>query len=240
MPEPHSFTSFSRRNRAIRYKQQSQSNDADKSPLAAACWAAPSLPRTMCTRGRCRSMCRRQHTKHYWQRWHPTSASGQAQFRFDDPRRRYVVARGTLRSLLGQYLNAKPTEIKFTYRWKSETTVGRKARCIGVAFQCVPLRRLGVIAFALGCEVGIDVEQLRDVGHLEQIATAILPSIRIERRVGHTRSPHETWRSCAVGLEKKRFSKHWEPALWEIWPPFKYPSDDDWQGWVEYSAELAA
>src|SRR4051794_36608961 len=34
-----------------------------------------------------------------------------SEFRFDDPRRRFVVARGALRCLLGAYLRIAPTEI---------------------------------------------------------------------------------------------------------------------------------
>jgi len=37
-----------------------------------------------------------------------------SEYRFDDPRRRYVVARGTLRRLLGDYLDAEPMSIELT------------------------------------------------------------------------------------------------------------------------------
>src|SRR3954468_8454298 len=35
-------------------------------------------------------------------------------FRFDDPRRRYVISRGALRRLLGAYLDLQPTAIQLT------------------------------------------------------------------------------------------------------------------------------
>src|SRR3954471_4267623 len=44
----------------------------------------------------------------------PDECERASEYRFDDPRRRYVIARGTLRMLLGQYLDAEPSSIEIT------------------------------------------------------------------------------------------------------------------------------
>src|SRR5437762_912487 len=36
------------------------------------------------------------------------------EFRFDDPRRRFVIARGALRRLLGEYLGVRPTAVEIS------------------------------------------------------------------------------------------------------------------------------
>src|SRR3954451_16711337 len=44
----------------------------------------------------------------------PNEVERAREFRFDDPRRRYVITRGTLRRLLANYLHAHPTEVELT------------------------------------------------------------------------------------------------------------------------------
>ena len=96
---------------------------------------------------------------------------------------------------------------------------------------------LAVIGFALGCEVGIDVEQLRDVGHLEQIArrffhpsetSAVLSTPESARNLAFLR--------CWTG--KEAILKALGTGIVGNLADFQVPIGDDWQGWVECSASL--
>lgn len=76
-----------------------------------------------------------------------------------DDRRRYVTTRGVLRHLLGSYLAALPTDLRFC---KNE--FGKPQ----LADPPAPLRfnvshsgDIGIIGFALGREIGVDVEHRR-------------------------------------------------------------------------------
>ena len=129
-----------------------------------------------------------------------------SKFYFDDPRRRYVIARGTLRRLLGDYLNLQPTAIELAVDSNQKPHLAGKNAESGLQFNVSHSGDLAVIAFALGCEVGIDVEQLRDVGHLEQIRGD--SSIHRKRApYWPLRGPPDTLAFFAAGPAKRRFSK---------------------------------
>jgi 4'-phosphopantetheinyl transferase len=157
-------------------------------------------------------------------------------FRFDDPRRRYVIARGTLRRLLGQYLDMQPTVIELASDRNQKPRLAAKHEMSGLHFNVSHSGDLAIIGFALGCEVGIDVEQLRDVGHLEQIArrffhpsetSAVLAAPETARNLAFLR--------CWTG--KEAILKALGTGIVGNLADFQVPIDDDWQGWVECAAQ---
>jgi 4'-phosphopantetheinyl transferase len=158
-------------------------------------------------------------------------------FRFDDPRRRYVIARGTLRKLLGAYLQMPPTLIKLTIDGNQKPHLASKQATADLHFNVSHTGDLAVIAFALGCEVGIDVEQLREVGHLEQIArrffhpsetSAVLAIPEAARNLAFLR--------CWTG--KEAILKALGTGIVGNLAGFQVPIGDDWKGWIECSAGL--
>jgi len=158
-----------------------------------------------------------------------------SEFRFDDPRRRYVIARGALRRLLGTYLNSHPSEIELTIDGNQKPILAKQHAAADLHFNVSHSGDLAVIALALGCEVGIDVEKLRDVGHLEQIA----------RRFFH-RSETSAVLSAPEPARNRAFLRCWtakEAILKALGTgivgnlaDFDVPIGDAWQGWVECSA----
>jgi 4'-phosphopantetheinyl transferase len=89
-------------------------------------------------------------------------------FQFDPSRRRYVVTRAALRALLGRYLSIPPLDIEFDWDASGKPRMG--APSSGLYFNVAHSGGLALVAVASGCEVGVDVEQLRTVDRLEQIA----------------------------------------------------------------------
>jgi 4'-phosphopantetheinyl transferase len=93
-----------------------------------------------------------------------------AQFHFEAPRRRFVFARAALRALLGKYSGTPAEAIEFARRAHGKPRLGRKHNHNDLRFNVAHSGDLALVAVASGCEVGVDVEQLRTVGHLSQIA----------------------------------------------------------------------
>ena len=90
-------------------------------------------------------------------------------FRFDDPRRRFVGSRAALRTLLGKYLGERAEAIGFSIGPSGKPQLASGHAAWALRFNLSHSGDLALIAIALGNEVGIDVEQLRAVSHLEQI-----------------------------------------------------------------------
>jgi len=158
-------------------------------------------------------------------------------FHFDDPRRRYVIARSTLRKLLGAYLKMSPTLINLMIDENQKPHLASKQATADLHFNVSHTGGLAVIAFALGCQVGIDVEQVREVGHLEQIArrffhpsetAVVLAAPAIARTLAFLR--------CWTG--KEAILKALGTGIVGNLAGFQVPIGDEWQGWIGCSAAV--
>ena len=81
-----------------------------------------------------------------------------ARFRFERDRRRFVVARGALRELLGRYLDTDPGQIRFIYnafgKPELDPDFGR------LNFNLAHSGDIALIAIARDADVGVDVERI--------------------------------------------------------------------------------
>ena len=77
-------------------------------------------------------------------------------YRFDDDRNRFVVTRGTLRKILGEYLNSDPEQIRFSYTRYGKPFLNLEGNPI--RFNVTHSHGLALFAVAREREVGIDVE----------------------------------------------------------------------------------
>jgi 4'-phosphopantetheinyl transferase len=80
-----------------------------------------------------------------------------ARFHFERDRNHFIAARGLLRQLLGRYLDREPAALCFAYGARGKPTLLGHA----LRFNLSHSHGLALFAFALGCELGIDVEQIR-------------------------------------------------------------------------------
>ncbi|MGA8086303.1 MAG: 4'-phosphopantetheinyl transferase superfamily protein [Terracidiphilus sp.] len=90
-----------------------------------------------------------------------------ARFRFRYLRESFVIARGALRSLLGLYLNVHPANIRFVYGLRGKPAL---AFDTGIEFNMTHSGSLAVIAVTMGCPIGVDVEQIRPLSDMQDIA----------------------------------------------------------------------
>jgi 4'-phosphopantetheinyl transferase len=116
----------------------------------------------------------------------------------DDVRRRYVVSHAAVRVILGRYLGIEPGALEFHHgphgkpRLAETRSKGRGANSkeqraesrerhqislrsplsapCSLHFNLAHSGELAVVALARGCEIGVDVERLRPLRHLAQLA----------------------------------------------------------------------
>lgn len=91
-------------------------------------------------------------------------------FHFEKHRRRFVVGRGVLRSLLGRYLDVRPEEVRFVYGPYGKPALDEAHGGGALRFNASHSHELGVFAFAQDHEVGIDVEFIKHDFATEEIA----------------------------------------------------------------------
>jgi 4'-phosphopantetheinyl transferase len=97
----------------------------------------------------------------------PDEKDRAARFRFDRLRHSFVIRRGALRYLLGRYLDRHPASIRFNYGSKGKPAV---ASAVGIEFNTTHSGGLSVFAFTVGCQIGVDLEQIRLLTETQHIA----------------------------------------------------------------------
>jgi len=83
-------------------------------------------------------------------------------------RDRFVAVRGTLRHLLGRYLNRAPDNIRFIYGPHGKPSVASNE---ALQFSQTHSEDWVAYAFARGCSLGIDMERLRALPDMGKIAS---------------------------------------------------------------------
>jgi 4'-phosphopantetheinyl transferase len=92
-----------------------------------------------------------------------------ARFRFERDQRRFIVARGTLRSLLARYINYPASSIKFSYSRKGKPALAAEHKS-HLHFNLAHSAEMALYAFILEREIGVDIEQQRPFDDVHQIA----------------------------------------------------------------------
>jgi 4'-phosphopantetheinyl transferase len=110
-----------------------------------------------------------------------------------DLRRRFVVGRGALRSILSRYLGRPPAAIRFEYGRQGKPALADDRGLSPLGFNLSHSHELALCAVALGREVGVDVERERTVANLSQIAERFFS--RSERLALHALPPTDQTRA---------------------------------------------
>jgi 4'-phosphopantetheinyl transferase len=91
-------------------------------------------------------------------------------FRFERHRRRFIVARAVLRSILGRYLGLEPERLEFRYGGRGKPYLADKFSQYALEFNLAHSHELALCAFTQGREIGIDLEHLRSIADMAQIS----------------------------------------------------------------------
>jgi 4'-phosphopantetheinyl transferase len=103
-----------------------------------------------------------------------------SRFYFEKHRRRFIAARGVLRSLLGRYLEVKPEEVRFAYGQYGKPALDAAHHAGVLRFNASHSHELAVYAFAQDHDVGIDVEYIKEDFATQEIAERFFSKYEVQ------------------------------------------------------------
>lgn len=160
-------------------------------------------------------------------------------FRFEEPRRRFLIARRALRNLLGGYLGLQPTAIELTAADNGKPRLADKHAASGLHFNVSHSGDLALIIVAAGCEVGADVELVRDVGHMEQIAQRFFHPSETKALLDMPAAGRSSmFLRCWTG--KEAVLKAYGTGITGLLSDFEVPLGEYWEGWIQTYANSQA
>jgi 4'-phosphopantetheinyl transferase len=92
-----------------------------------------------------------------------------ARYHFAEDRARYTSARGALRVILASCLNEHPRSLSFGYGSFGKPHLTGVAAGHGIEFNLSHCSDLALIGVAVGAQVGVDVEAVREIPEMDQI-----------------------------------------------------------------------
>jgi 4'-phosphopantetheinyl transferase len=97
-------------------------------------------------------------------------------FYFEQHRQRFIVARGTLRKLLGSYLDMLPEQIQFNYSSRGKPSLVNGNKTDTIQFNVSHSQGLALYGFTLNSLIGVDLEFIRTMPDAESIAKRFFTS----------------------------------------------------------------
>ncbi|HTS35624.1 MAG TPA: 4'-phosphopantetheinyl transferase superfamily protein [Candidatus Solibacter sp.] len=111
-----------------------------------------------------------------------------SRFHFEVDRRRFSVARASVRAILGSYSSTDPRELAFTYSAQGKPSLDKKTD--DIRFNVSHSGGLGLLAVTLAREIGADIEAMR-------------PDVETDKLAQRFFSPHERETLCALPARER-------------------------------------
>ena len=89
--------------------------------------------------------------------------------RFERDRNRFIVSSGILRTILGCYMGAEPSEIRFCYEYRGKPRPLDPFGKTSIHFNLSHSDGLALYVFSRDHDVGVDMECVRDLPEMDQI-----------------------------------------------------------------------
>jgi len=120
------------------------------------------------------------------------------QFEFVADRNAFIGSRGVLRAILASYLDLEPQEIQFEYGRHGKPILANQPQPDRLQFNLAHSDGLFLTAVSRFCAVGVDVERIRELDDLDDLANQLL-------------SPTEeiAWRRLPVSQQNRAFFNLW-------------------------------
>jgi 4'-phosphopantetheinyl transferase len=99
-----------------------------------------------------------------------------ARFRFDKDRRKFIVARGLLRSILARYLSLPPAQVQFSYRHRGKPELANGYAKGKLEFNVSHSHEMALYGIALDRPIGVDLEHVRPIEAVALSQRFFLPS----------------------------------------------------------------
>lgn len=100
----------------------------------------------------------------------PDETRRASSFVFERHRNRFIAGRAFLRVLLGAYIRRSPERVQFAYGPHGKPELGDGAEVTGLKFNLSHSGDVALCAVTLGREVGVDVEEVRDLHDARGVA----------------------------------------------------------------------
>ncbi len=97
-----------------------------------------------------------------------------SRFHFEKDARRFIVARGSVRSILGAYTQSRAEDLRFSYSAEGKPSLQRPVS--DVRFNLSHSRDLALLAVARGRDLGVDVEWKNEDVEIERLAERFFSS----------------------------------------------------------------
>ena len=91
-------------------------------------------------------------------------------FYFPEHRQRFIAGRGTLRTILGQYLDIDPKQVEFEYQPRGKPLLAAKFAGKGLLFNLSHSQDLALLGVSYQNQIGVDLEYIRTMSDLEGLA----------------------------------------------------------------------
>ena len=159
-------------------------------------------------------------------------------YKLHKPRRQFVAGRAGLRMLLGQYLDVPAAAISFGSNAHGKPCLAASNTDADLRFNVAHAEELVLVAMAVGCEVGVDVERMRTVNHLEQIAHRYFHAGEVQEILAKSAAERAAaFLRCWTG--KEAIVKAKGEGLNESLSNFRVPIDCHRGDWIEVAPETA-
>lgn len=111
-----------------------------------------------------------QSETNYFPLLSPDERARARRFRFERDRQRFVVGRGSLRVILGDYLNSPPEKLQFEYGEHGKPALAAESPSQTLCFNLAHSGDLALYAVTQGRKIGIDLELIHPVPDAQQLA----------------------------------------------------------------------
>jgi 4'-phosphopantetheinyl transferase len=119
-------------------------------------------------------------------------------FHFEEHKNRFIIRHGILRSILECYLGTDPSRLRFCYGKNGKPKLGNTGGEENIRFNLSHSESLALYSFTRDCEVGVDIEHIRDIPEMDQIAERFF-SVR----------ENDVFRALPEGEKKEAFFNCW-------------------------------
>jgi 4'-phosphopantetheinyl transferase len=104
-----------------------------------------------------------------------------ARFHSDRHKNNYIISHGSLRVLIGHYLNIEPQDLRFRHERSGKPSLDPHYHADSdLKFNLSHSQDLSLFAFTFGCEIGIDCEHIRQLPDADAIVERFFSKQEIE------------------------------------------------------------
>ncbi|WP_373525232.1 4'-phosphopantetheinyl transferase HetI [Nostoc sp.] len=119
-------------------------------------------------------------------------------FYFPKHQQHFVAGRGILRTIIGRYLDIKPSQVQFNYQQRGKPVLADTFADTGLSFNLSHSQGLGLCAVNCTHQIGVDLEYIRPMSDIE----ALTKRFFLPRE-------YQMLRSLSPNQQQKVFFRYW-------------------------------